>query len=101
MSCRVLSLKFNDDEKKIEKERERENLLRYFVYKEKKISKKSNRMNGIFSRISFGIFLICRTLNLFHLSGITFLKQEGTSFSFYRYIRIERKFFLIEGGEVS
>lgn len=97
MSCRVLSLKFNDDEKKIEKERERENLLRYFLYKEKKISKKSNRMNGT----SFGIFLICRKLNLFHLSGITFLKQEGTSFSFYRYIRIERKFFLIEGGEVS
>lgn len=74
------------------KEKEREN-LRYFSVQRKKNFEKVDRMNGTFSeRILFRIFHICRKLNLFHLSGIAFLKQEGTSFSFYKRYGLRENF---------
>lgn len=65
MSCRVLSLKFNND-------RERENLLRYFLYKKKKISKKLIEWNFFLE-----IFLICRKLNLLAFKRYRILETRG------------------------
>lgn len=46
VSCRVLSLKFNDDEKKIEKEREREKIYWDIFFIKKKKFRKS-RIEGM------------------------------------------------------